>query len=98
MSLSTELNRGQPRPRKPRRVGVTRVGTRLRAHPRVWFVDGRDQGYEDWFITLRTGWHWNGYPAEHAHGFTTLREALAAVEKAQPCDCEQCQEERARQC
>ena len=53
-------------------------------------MDGRDQGFEDWFVTLRAGWHWDGYIAEHAHGFTTLREALTAANKAQPCDCEEC--------
>jgi hypothetical protein len=98
MSLSTELNKGFKPPRKSRKTRLfPRAAARLRTHPCVWFVDGRDQGFEDWFVTLHTGWHWDGYPAEHAHGFTTLREALAAVEKVQPCDCEQCREESARQ-
>jgi hypothetical protein len=46
--------------------------------------------FEDWFIYLKPGWRWCGYIGEHAHGFTTLREALSEVEKAEPCDCDEC--------
>jgi hypothetical protein len=101
-TLTAELNRflGKPRAKpitKPRRQRSGVNAARLRAHPRVWFVDGRDQGFEDWFITLRAGWHYEGDPGSHAYGFTTLREALVAVERSESCDCEQCQQERVGQ-
>lgn len=99
-TLRRELNRflGKPRrqPSKPRRVRSGVGAARLRAHPRVWFVDGRDQGFEDWFITLRPGWHVEDSYGEHCFGESTLRECLSRVEAAKPCDCEQCQEEQAR--
>lgn len=34
---------------------------------------------------------------EHAIGFTYLRGALAAVERAEPCDCDDCKRELAKQ-
>lgn len=96
MTLQRELDRylGTRRaPAKPRRSPAGGVGAaRLRAHPRVDSVDGRDAGFEDWFVYLKPGWRWLGYVGEHAHGFATLREALLEVERAEPCDCEECGE------
>jgi hypothetical protein len=98
MTIQSELNRLMGARRKPARPGSRRHGgisaARLRAHPRVQFVDGRDQGFEDWFIYLQPGWHYAGDPGSHAYGFTTLREALAAAETAQPCDCDECEREK----
>lgn len=79
-------------PSKPRRQRSGVGAARLRAHSRVAFVDGRDAGFEDWFVYLKPGRHWSGYIGEHAHGFTTLREALAAVQKSEPCDCDECKQ------
>lgn len=62
----------------------------LRGHPRVDSVDGREAGFEDWFVYLVPGWRWRGFIGEHAHGFTTLREALAAVKLTEPCGCDEC--------
>lgn len=96
-TLKRELNRFLGTPRQPVKPRKSRSGVgaaRLRAHPRVWFVDGRDVGFEDWFVTMRPGWCWGpGYYGEHAMGFQYLREALAAVERAEPCDCDDCKRE-----
>lgn len=92
-ALKRELDRYLGRrasPAKPRRQRSGVGAAQLRAHPRVDSVDGRDAGFEDWFVYLEPGWRWRGYVGEHAHGFTTLREALAEVERAEPCDCEEC--------
>jgi hypothetical protein len=95
-TLERTLNRflGKRRaPSKPRRSRSGIGAARLRQHPRVEYVDGRDAGFEDWFIYLKPGWRWFGYVGEHAHGFETLREALREVNRAEPCDCEECQRE-----
>jgi hypothetical protein len=81
---------------KPRRQRSGIGAAQLRRHPRVAHVDGRDEGHSDWFVYLEFGWHYAEDPASHAYGFDTLREALAAVRKAQPCDCEECEAEKGR--
>lgn len=68
---------------------------RLKTHKRVQFLDGRADGFADWFVTLRPGWRWSGDPGDtvHCFGVATLAEAMREVRAAVLCDCDQCRRE-----
>lgn len=40
-------------------------------------------------VTLKKGWRFEEH-GEHVRGFDTVKEAMAEVRSAQPCDCKVC--------
>lgn len=69
---------------------------KLKADKRVYAVNGRREGYEDWFIELNAGWRDSDDPYDtvHCFGANTLTEAMKRLRKAIACDCDQCQREK----
>ena len=72
----------------------------LLRNPRVvWADDDRPHG-GGWFVTLTNGWAFDGaVPAGrfrddctacHCRAFDTVKEALEAIRRADPCHCQRC--------
>lgn len=83
-----------------RRPAATRTGTKLanqiKTDPRVYSLQGRREGFEDYFVELNVGWRDSHDPlaATHCFGVGTLTEALKRVRAAVACGCEECEREK----
>jgi hypothetical protein len=68
---------------------------RIKSHPRVLALEGREEGFEDWFVELHYGWRWAGdMLPTHCFGAGTLSEAMREIRNAVPCYCEKCRESK----
>jgi hypothetical protein len=69
---------------------------RIKSHPRVLALDGKTEGFAEWFVELKFGWKWGGDPMCPTHGFgtPTLTQAMKGIRLALPCDCNTCEKQR----